>query len=80
MLAINSVSYDAHGEQAHAPFSVLRYALTIHMVWSRDGEYLAGDDVAGAIMVGANMARANVAWANVAGANVAGAYMAGARS
>ena len=75
MLAINSVSYNAHGERACTPASVLRYTLKIHMVRLREGE-----DLAGAIMAGANMAGANVVGANVAGANVAGANVTGARS
>ena len=61
LIAINSVSYDAHGERARATASVLRYTLTIHMVWSREGEDLARADMAGAIMAGANVAGANVA-------------------
>ena len=72
MLAINSVSYNAHGERARAPASVLRYTLTIHMVRSREGEDLAGADMAGANMAGADMAGANMVGANMAGANMAG--------
>ena len=61
MLAINSVSYDAHGEQARAPASVFRYTLTIHMVRLREGEDLAGASHAGSDMAGANHAGSNVA-------------------
>ena len=61
MLAINSVSYDAHGERARAPASVLRYTLRIHMVRSREGEDLAGASHAGADMAGARLQQARAA-------------------
>ena len=48
MIAMNSVSYNAHGDRARTPASVLRYTLRIHMVRSCEGEALAGANVAGA--------------------------------